>query len=241
MTELSTMRAVDRRRMAKSPLLYILIGASFAMPILILVMTTMAGGEGGMTFTNAWQMIASETMAMDMTAMMNANLLYFLMAVLVGLFIAEDFRSGYAKNLFTVRAKKGSYVASKIITCSIGGALMLIAWFLGTFWGGKMAGLSFDTGRAGLFGVTMCMLSKIALVPLFVSIDTLMSTLAKNKTWLAVCGSLAAGALLFTMVPMMTPLNAGVMHLGLCLVGSAIFAAAIGAVNKGLLAKANLV
>ena len=241
MNGLSTMRAVDRRRMAKSPLLYILIGVSLAMPILILVMTTMVGGDGGMVFTNAWQAIASDGMGMDMTAMMNSNLLYFLMAVLVGVFISEDFRSGYAKNLFTIRAKKGGYVASKIITCSIGGALMLLGWYIGTFVGGSIAGLSFDTGSAGIFGVTMCMLSKIALVPLFVSIDTLISSFAKNRTWLAVCGSLAAGALLFTMVPMMTPLNSGVMNFAMCLVGGAIFAVAIGTVNKVVLTKSNLV
>ena len=242
MNRLSTMRAVDRRRMAKSPLLYILIGVSLAMPILILVMTSMVGGEeSGLVFTNAWQAISSEGMSMDMTAMMNSNLLYFLMAVLVGLFVSEDFRSGYAKNLFTVRAKKGSYVASKIITCSIGGALMLLGWYVGTFVGGSIAGLSFDTGSAGVFGVTMCMLSKIALVPLFCSIDTLVSCFAKNKAWLAVCGSLAAGALLFTMVPMMTPLNSGVKNLAMCLVGGAIFATAIGAVSKGVLTKSNLV
>lgn len=58
---------------------------------------------------------------MDMTAMMNINLMYFMMAVFVCLFTAEDFRSGYAKNLFTVRARKTDYVASKTIIGFIAG------------------------------------------------------------------------------------------------------------------------
>ena len=56
--------------------------------------------------------------------MMNINLVYFMTAVFVCLFIAEDFRSGYAKNLFTVRERKGDYAASKILIGILaGGAL----------------------------------------------------------------------------------------------------------------------
>ena len=63
------------------------------------------------TFTNTWQVIgtvSSETnpMAMGLTTMCNINMRYFFIAVLVGVFVADDFRSGYAKNIFTVRRKK---------------------------------------------------------------------------------------------------------------------------------------
>ena len=83
---------------------------------------------------------------MDMTVMMNINLMYFMMAVFVCLFTAEDFRSGYAKNLFTVRARKTDYVASKTIIGIIAGALFLIAFFIGSVIGGSVAGLSMDLG-----------------------------------------------------------------------------------------------
>ena len=89
-------------------------------------------------FDSAWQMIGSEVsfdmlsadtgrdavqadesdaMAMDMnmTSMCNINLVYMMIGIFICLFAGEDFRSGYAKNLFTVRAKKGEYVASKTI------------------------------------------------------------------------------------------------------------------------------
>ena len=97
----------------------VLCGAALVMPILILVMTSMVAGStvtdpqtGAVTtmeaFTSTWQIIGASggMMAMDMTAMCNINLIFFMAGVYVCLFIAEDFRSGYAKNLFAVRSKK---------------------------------------------------------------------------------------------------------------------------------------
>ena len=153
-SRLSTMLRVDARRMFGTPLFWICLGIAFAIPVLVLVMTSGFGAEGSAMFTNPWQIIGSESanlgammagMAgamdggdaaaaagagmMDMSAMMNINLMYFLMGVFVCLFVAEDFRSGYAKNLFTVRARKTDYVASKTIIGFIAGALFLIAFF----------------------------------------------------------------------------------------------------------------
>lgn len=126
------------------PLLYIMVGTCLVIPILILIMTTMMDGavtvnpqtgvetvmEG---FENTWQAIGtvsseSTTMDMSLTGMCNINMLYFFVAVLVCIFVADDFRSGYAKNLFTVRAKKADYVVSKTLVCFVGGALMILAF-----------------------------------------------------------------------------------------------------------------
>ncbi|MDE7463836.1 MAG: hypothetical protein K2M48_02305, partial [Clostridiales bacterium] len=110
--KLKSMLKVDFKRMFTMPLMYIMAGVSLLMPILILVMTTMLGtgeGEAAMEgFTNVWQAIGStgSAMSMDLTSMCNINMLYFLVAVLVCIFVAADFRSGYVKNLFTVRSKK---------------------------------------------------------------------------------------------------------------------------------------
>ena len=186
-----------------------------------LLNTTTGGSEGGAMFTNTWQIIGSESanlgammagMAgamgggeasaaagagmMDMTAMMNINLMYFMMAVFVCLFTAEDFRSGYAKNLFTVRARKTDYVASKTIIGFIAGALFLIAFFIGGVVGGSVAGLSFALGAAGVSGLVMCMLAKIFLTAVFVAIFLLMSVIAKSRSWMSICLSLFGGMLL---------------------------------------------
>ena len=257
---LGSMLRVDARRMFTTPLFWVCLGIAFAVPILVLVMTTMVGGEGdGLMFTNTWQIIAVEGAGMmeamgaamggdaaagagmDMTAMMNINLMYFMIGVFVCLFTAEDFRSGYAKNLFTVRARKTDYVASKTIIGTVAGALFLIAFFIGGVFGGSVAGLSFDLGTAGVSGLTMCMLAKIFLTAVFVAIFLLMSVIAKHRSWLSICLSLFGGMLLFMMIPMMTPLDSGVMNVGLCLAGGTIFAAGIGAVSNTVLKTTSLV
>ena len=265
---LGSMMKVDSRRMLHGSLFWICMGCAFAIPILVLVMTSMVGGEnGGMMFTNTWQIIGTEggnmfammgaamggaeTAAaagaddaagmMDMTFMMNINLMYFLAGVFLCLFVAEDFRSGYAKNLFTVRAQKTDYVASKTIICFIAGVLFLLAFFLGGILGGSIAGLPFTLGTAGVAGLIMCMLSKIFLMAVFVAIFLLMAVFARQRSWMSICLSLFDGMLLFMMIPMMTPLDSGVINVGMCLAGGVIFSAAIGAASNMILKRTNLV
>lgn len=253
---LKSMLKVDFRRMFTMRFLYIMVGICFVMPILMLVMTTMLDGSvsidpqtGAETviegFENTWQAIGSfsggDMMSMDLTTMCNINMLYFFVAVLVGLFVAEDFRSGYAKNLFTVRAKKGDYVISKTLVCFVGSTFMLIAYFIGTMIGGAIAGLPFDVGTAGADGIFMCMLAKIFITAVFVGIDLAVSTAAKQKAWLSIIGSMMASMLLYTMVPMITPLDSGIMNVILCLAGGVIFSAGIGAISKTILSKTSLV
>ena len=242
---LGSMLGVDSRRMFGTSLFYIMLGIAFVMPILVLVMTSGFGGAEGLMFTNTWQIIGSESsagmMAMDATAMMNINLMYFMAGIFICLFISQDFSSGYAKNLFTVRARKGDYVASKTLMGFLAGALFLIAFFIGAVLGGSFAGLSFDLGSAGVSGLVMCMLAKIFLMAVFAAIFVLMSVFGKQRAWLSVCLSLFGGMLMFMMIPMMTPLDSGVMNVGMCLAGGAIFAVAIGAVSNMVLKKTNLV
>ena len=252
---LKSMVKVDLRRMFTMPLLYMELGVALMIPILVLVMVTMMEGsvsvdpttgvETVMTgFENAWQMIGSESgaaMGMDMVSMCNINLMYFAVGVYVCLFVSEDFRSGYAKNLFTVRAKKGDYVVSKTLAGLISGVLMLVMFFVGTVIGGAVAGLPFELGNAGVGGLVMCMLSKAALMAVFVPIFLAIAVAAKSKSWLSICCSLGGGMLLFMMVPMLTPLDAGVMNVALCLAGGVMFAFGLGTVSNLVLKKTNLV
>lgn len=254
---LKTMLKVDFRRMFTMRLLYIMAGICLVMPILILVMTTMMDGsvtvdpqtgvetviEG---FDNTWQIIGtisseSSAMNMSMTGMCNINMLYFFVAVLVCIFVADDFRSGYSKNLFTVRAKKSDYIISKSLVGFMGGVLMFLCFFVGAMLGGAISGLPFDMGAAGIGGIIMCLLSKLLLVAVFVPIYLLISTAAKQKLWLSVVVSLCVGMLFFMMIPMLTPLDASVMNVLICLIGGAIFNAGFGAVSNLILKKTSLV
>lgn len=254
---LKSMLSVDFRRMFTMPLFYIMSGICLVIPVLILVMTTMMDGTvsvnpqtGAETvaegFDNTWQAIGSVSgegamMDMSLTGMCNINMLYFFAAVPVCIFVSEDFRSGYSKNLFTVRAKKCDYVISKTLAGFVGGVCMLIAFFIGTVLGGAISGLPFDPGAAGVNGIVMCLLSKMLLVAVFVPIYVLMSVVGKQKLWLSLIGSLCAGMLLFTMIPMLTPLDSGITNVALCLAGGILFSVGFGAISNRILRKTSLV
>lgn len=175
--------------------------------------------------------------------MCNINMMFMAVAVFICLFISDDFRSGYAKNLFTVRAKKGDYVISKTLAGFVCGALMLVSYFIGVILGGAVMGLSFELEVFGLNvgHIVMCMLAKIFLMLVFVSIFTLISVSAKQKAWLSICGSLGGGMLLFMTVSMITPLASTALNVLLCAAGGAMFAFGLGAVSRSVLQKTSLV
>lgn len=251
---LLSMFKVDFKRMFTMPLVYIMSGISFALPILMLVMTSMMNGKttvdpttGAETvmegFTNVWQSIGSLSgagMTMDLTGMCNINLLFFLIPVFVCIFVAEDFKSGYAKNLFTVRAKKLDYVISKSVAGYVGGVIMVFCYFIGTLIGGAIAGLPFSTEGFGAGGVVACLFSKTFMVAIFVAIPLLLAVAAKQRLWISIVGSFAAGMLLFTMIPMIAPLDAGFLNVVMCLVGGALFAVGLGAISNAVLKKTNV-
>ena len=254
-----SMIKVDFRRMFKSKLFYILIACAFVIPILITVMMTMMDGSvsvnpqtGVETVMegpeNAWQSIGTlptengEAMGgMDVMGMCNINMMFMMVAVFICLFISDEFRSGYAKNLFTVRAKKGEYVISKTLAGFVCGAFLLIAYFIGAMLGGAISGLSFDLGTLNAGNIVMCMIAKIFLMLVFIAIFVLISVAAKQKAWLALCGSFGGGMLLFMMVSMITPLSSTMMNVMLCFIGGILFAFGLGAISNIVLKKTSLV
>lgn len=252
------MLKVDSKRMFNSSFFYIMVGIAFVVPILILVMTTMMDGtvtQNPQTgeeqimhgFDYVWQILGSVSggdqaaAGMDMMSMCNINMMYFAIAVLVCVFVCDDFRSGYAKNLFAVRAQKTDYVASKTLVCSLGGGAMILAFVLGTIIGGGVSGLSFQMVGFNAYNLVCSVISKVILVPIFVGIFLTMSVIGKQKTWLAMCLSLGVGMFLFMMIGIASPLNATVMHIFVCLVGSALFAFGMGLISNKVLQKTSLV
>lgn len=252
------MLSVDFRRMFTTPFFYIMVAIAAAIPILVLVMTTTVGGTTSVDpitgieetvemepITNTWQAVEAISgeggMSSDIMSMCNINLLFFMAAVLVCVFVTDDFKSGYAKNLFAVRSKKTDYVISKSLVGCVGGAIMVLAYFVGTILGGAIAGLSFDAGAAGVSGIVMCLLSKILLMAVFVPIYLLMSVVGKQKVWVSMVGSFAIGLLFFMMIPSLTPLDSTIMNVVICLIGGVLFSVGLGAVSNVILNKTSLV
>ena len=254
---LRSMLKVDFKRMFKSKLFYILLACALVLPVLMTVMMAMMDGSvsvdpqtGAETVMvgpeNTWQNIGTlpggEAMGgMDVFMMCNINMMFMVVAVFICLFISDDFRSGYAKNLFTVRAKKGEYIISKTLAGFVCGAFMLILYLIGSMLGGVIAGLSFDLHGLNAGNLVMCMLAKVFLMLVFVSIFVLISVAAKQKAWLALCGSLGGGMLLFMMVSMITPLSSTIINVVLCLAGGVLFAVGLGLASKAVLMKSSLV
>lgn len=253
---IGSMLAVDFRRMFTTPRFYIILGICFVIPVLILVMTTMmdssvsvdpnTGTETVMkAYDSAWQIIGSvssgESSSMDMTSMLNIDMLYFAVAVLVSMFVSDDFRSGYAKNLFTVRAKKTDYVFSKLVICSIGAELMLLAYLAGTMIGGAVAGLPFTMIGFTPHNLIMSMWSKIMLAPIFVSVYLCMSVIGKQKLWLSMLLSFMVGMFLFNIAPIAAPINATLINVLLCILGSILFGIVLGVASNSVLKKTSLV
>ena len=263
MKKLKSMLKVDFRRMFTTPLFYIITGICFVVPILILVMTTIMDGTVSInpqtgeetvmeSFDSAWQIIGNvseeptenettSAMEVDMLAMCNINLLYFGISALVCLFTSADFRSGYAKNLFTVRAKKADYVISKTVVCSVCGMITVFAFFAGTLLGGAIAGLPFEMVGFNAGNLMMCILAKMLLIWIFVPIYLLMSVIAKQKAWLSILLSLMVGMFLFMMIPMLSPLNATALNVLLCVVGGIVIGTGLGAISNHVLKKTSLV
>ncbi len=254
---IASMLGVDFRRMFTSPLFYIMIGVSLVVPILILVMTSMMDGSVSVNpqtgvettfegFKNVWQIIGAtssgvQAMSMDITSMCNINMMFFAISVFVCIFVGDDFRSGYAKNLFTVRSKKDDYVLSKSIVCFVAGATMIVAFFIGAMLGGAFSELSFALEGVTIGNVIMCLVSKILLVGIFSSIYVLASVFAKQKLWLSLIMSFGIGMLMFMMIPIITPLDSTFLNVILCLVGSCLFSVGIGFGSKAILDKTSLV
>lgn len=257
---LKSMLKVDARRLFLSPFFYIMVGISFVVPILILVMTSMMDGSVSVNpqtgqetvmhgFDYVWQILGSVPstvtesagMSMDLVSMCNINMMYFAVAVLVCVFVCDDFKSGYAKNLFTVRAKKTDYVISKTAVGFIGGGTMILAFVIGSIIGGGVASLSFEMVGFNAFNLICSILAKVLLVPIFVSVFLIMSVIGKQKSWLAICLSLGVGMFLFMIIDIVSPLNAGIINVILSLAGSIGFSVGMGAISNIILKKTSLV
>lgn len=255
LNNLKSMLKVDSRRMLKTSLVYIMFGICFMIPVLILVMTSFMGNTSVVdpstgekttmqTFTNVWQILGSTSnagMSMDLTSMCNINLIYFIVAIFVCIFVSEDFRSGYVKNLFTIRAKRMEYVISKTMNCFIASIFMLLLFFIGGMMGGAIAGLPFSMDGFNVGTILCCLLSKMFVLLIFIAIALTLACVAKTKLWLSIICVLGGGMLLFMMIPMMTPLDAGIFNVVMCFAGGILFSIGLAFVSQCILNKTSLV
>ncbi|MBQ7880659.1 MAG: ABC transporter permease [Clostridia bacterium] len=243
---LKSMIKVDFYRLFHTPLFYIMIFVSAIIPALVLTMTGANEAADAQTFTNVWQVVEAISGAnsgaglMDLATMCNINMVFIFVAIMVSIFISHDYSSGYNKSIFTVHPKKVDYVISKSIVGFISGACMIVAYVLGALVAGLISGLSFALGSATILNVFACLVSKIFLMAIFVPLYIVVAVFFKQKLWLSIIGSFAAGILFYPIAMMTAPLNSGIFNLVMCLVGGAILGVAFGALSTLILNKRDL-
>ena len=126
--------------------------------------------------------------------------------------------------------------------CGLAGSiLMLLVYFAGSMLGGRIAGLPFDMGSVTAANIVMCMISKALLTVVFVPLYLFMSVIGKQRTWLAKLYSVFMGMFLLMMVPMITPLDAGMMNVILCMAGGVLFSIGNGVVSRQILDKTDVI
>jgi hypothetical protein len=119
----------DFYRLFHSPALLIFLAISAIIPSMLLTMTGMETTspdgtvitQSGIEYANTWQLIESTGGSavaenpMDFGGYANINMLFIFAGLLMAIFVAHDYISGFVKSIFTAHAKKIDYVISKSV------------------------------------------------------------------------------------------------------------------------------
>ena len=154
---LKGMLGVDFYRLFHTPMYYIFLAIAAMIPALILGTMGMenpqTGEVGTMLYTNVWNAVAADTplyVVSDIGEYANMNMVFIFGGIMVSVFIGNDYRSGYVKQLFTTHAKKQDYMLSKTVTCAFAMACMCMTYLMGSVAAGALVGLDFSVNTGSL-------------------------------------------------------------------------------------------
>jgi len=193
------------------------------------------------TFDYTWQLIeASENYspiednksAIDMAGFANINMLYIFAGLLMAIFVAHDYSSGFVKNIFTVHSKKIDYVISKSAIGIFSGAGMIVTYVFGTALAGALTGKSFLLGVSGVGGLIFCLISKMLLMGVFCSLFLGIAVFFRNKLWMTIVFTFLLGMMFYPVASFGTTLDSTIIAPLVSLVAGAAGAVAFGAVSN---------
>ena len=154
---LKGMLGVDFYRLFHTPMYYIFLAIAALIPALILGtggMTNPQTGEvGAMLYTNVWNAVAADTplyVVSQIGEYANMNMVFIFGGIMVSIFIGNDYRSGYVKQLFTTHALKQDYMMSKTLVSAFSMACMCITYLIGSVAAGALVGLDFSVNVGSL-------------------------------------------------------------------------------------------
>ena len=154
---LKGMLGVDFYRLFHTPMYYIFLAIAALIPALILGtggMTNPQTGEvGAMLYTNVWNAVAADTPLYVVSSIgeyANMNMVFIFGGIMVSIFIGNDYRSGYVKQLFTTHALKQDYMMSKTLVSAFSMACMCVTYLIGSVAAGALVGLDFSVNVGSL-------------------------------------------------------------------------------------------
>ena len=252
---LKSMLKLDFYRLFHAPNFYIMLLIAAIIPAMIVGtsgLETQGAGTGNpansaapaasIEIVNVWQLVESAggsaaANPLDFGGYANINMLFIFAGLLMAIFVAHDYSSGFVKNIFTVHAKKMDYVISKSMVGVFGGAGMIITYVLGTAIAGLLTGKAFDVNVGGLI---MCLASKMLLMGVFCSLFLCIAVFFRNKLWLTIVFTFLFGMMLYPAASVAT-LNSTAVTVFIALIAGIIGAATFGAVSSVILKKRDLV
>ena len=252
---IKSMLKLDFYRLFHTPAFYIMLAIAAIIPAMIIgtagLETPESGNSGysaapsapAIVFTNAWQLIESTGGSavadnpLDFAGFANINMLFIFAGLLMSIFVAHDYSSGFVKNIFTVHAKKIDYVISKSAVGIFGGAGMIATYVLGTVIAGLLTGKEFDVNTGGLI---MCLISKLFLMGIFCSLFLGIAVFFRNRLWLTIIFTFLLGMMLYPAASVATLSSTAITAL-MSLMAGIIGVIAFGAVSAFILRKRDLV
>jgi hypothetical protein len=194
-------------------------------------------GQIGLEYTNTWQLIEStggssvSENPLDFSGYANINMVFIFAGLLMAIFVAHDYISGFAKNIFTVHAKKADYVISKTLVGIFGGTGMIAAYVFGSVIAGVITGKAFDVELSGLL---LCLISKVLLMGIFCSLFLGVAVFFRNRLWLTIVFTFLFGMMLYPAASIAT-LSSTIITVLISMIAGVVGAIAIGAISSFIL------
>lgn len=188
---LGGMLGVDFYRLFHTPLFYIFLAISAIIPAMILGTMGTDGSEP--LYTNLWQIVAADKplyVVSNIGEYANMNMVFIFGGIMVSIFIGNDYRSGYVKQLFTTHAKKEDYMLSKTLTSAFAMACMCITYLLGGIAGGLFARLDLAVNVGSLI---LALLGKIVISLGWASLYTFLNVIFRRYFGVSIASSFFFG------------------------------------------------
>ena len=190
------MLGVDFYRLFHTPLFYIFLAIAAIIPAMVSAMTMMPDQNGNTMeplYSNVWQIIAASKSLYVIEGIAdyaNMNMVFIFGGIMVSIFIGNDYRSGYVKQLFTTHAKKQDYMISKSLTCAFAMACMCITYFIGGTVGGLFVGYETDVNVGSLI---IAILGKMIMSLGWASLYTFLNVIFRKYFGISVASSFFFG------------------------------------------------